>query len=210
MVDEGEVMASNARGLRTEPSSERREQILSIAARLIARQGYSATTVRDIADEAGILSGSLYHHFPSKEAILQEILRAFLTGLRESFAAIVAEELSPRETVDRLIGHAFHTIETQPDQVALYQNELSFLGSQPGFEFVREERVQIEELWIEQFREGQSVGDFRTSVDPAVAYRFYRDAVWSTVAWYRPGRGHSVESLTGNFLDLLHHGLLAD
>lgn len=203
-------MASNARGARTEPSSARRDQILAIAAHLIARHGYSATTVRDIADEAGILSGSLYHHFPSKEAILQEILRGFLVRLRESFAAIVAEGLSPLETVDRLIAQAFRTIATQPDQVGLYQNELSFLGGQPGFEFIREERVQIEELWIEQFREGQRLGDFRGSVDPAVAYRFYRDALWSTVGWYRPGRGHTAESLTGNFLDLLHHGLLAD
>lgn len=203
-------MASSARGSRTEPSSERRDQILAIAAHLIAQRGYSATTVRDIADEAGILSGSLYHHFPSKEAILQEILRSFLTGLRERFSAIVAEGLSPRETLDRLIAHAFHTIESKPDQVGLYQNELSFLGSQPGFEFLHEERVQIEELWIEQFREGQRVGDFRTTVDPAIAYRFYRDAVWSTVAWYRPGRGHTVESLISNFLDLVHNGLLAD
>lgn len=203
-------MTPNARSSRTEPSSERREQILSIAARLIARQGYSATTVRDIADEAGILSGSLYHHFPSKETILQDLLRGFLAGLRGHFSAIVAEGLSPRETLDRLIAHAFHTIESQPDQVALYQNELSFLGSQPGFEFIHEERVQIEELWIEQFREGQRVGEFRSTIDPAVAYRFYRDAVWSTVAWYRPGRGHTIDSLTSNFLDLLHNGLLAD
>lgn len=203
-------MATNSRGSQHEHGSERREQILSIAAHLIATHGYSATTVRDIADEAGILSGSLYHHFPSKEAILQEILRSFLTGLRESFEAIVAEGLDARETIDRLITHAFDTIASQPDAVALFQNELSFLGSQPGFEFVREQRAAIEELWIGQFREGQRAGEFRESVDPAVAYRFYRDAVWSTVGWYRPGRGHTMKSLNGTFLDLLHHGLLAD
>lgn len=203
-------MASDARRSRTEPHADRRDQILSIATHLIAKQGYAATTVRDIADEAGILSGSLYHHFPSKEAILQEILRSFLTGLRERFSAIVDEGLSPRETVDRLIAHVFHTIETQPDQVGLFQNELSFLGGQPGFEFIREERDVIEGLWIGQFREGQKVGDFRATVDPDIAYRFYRESMWSTVGWYRPGRGHSVETLTGQFLDLLHHGLLAD
>jgi len=203
-------MTAIARGARQEQSSERRDQILAIAAHLIAKRGYSATTVRDIADEAGILSGSLYHHFPSKEAILQEILRSFLTGLRGRFEEIVAAGNSPRETLDRLIGHAFATIERQPDAVGLYQNELSFLARQPGFEFLSEDSERIEALWITVIRKGQKVGDFRDSIDAAITYRFLRDAVWSTVAWYRPGRGHSAESLTDNFLDLLHQGLLTD
>ncbi|MGS0562549.1 TetR/AcrR family transcriptional regulator [Microbacterium aurugineum] len=84
-------MATTKSGGRQEQSSERRDQIISIAARLIAKRGYSATTVRDIADEAGILSGSLYHHFSSKEAILQEILHSFMSGLLGRFEEIVAE-----------------------------------------------------------------------------------------------------------------------
>ncbi len=203
-------MTTTARGGRQEQTSERRDQILSIAARLIAKRGYSATTVRDIADEAGILSGSLYHHFSSKEAILQEILRDFMAGLLGRFEEIVAEGGSPRDILDKLIAHAFLTIERQPDAVGLYQNELSFLARQPGFEFLREHSERIEALWIEQMEEGQRVGDFRPSIDVHVTYRFVRDAVWSTVGWYRPGRGHTAASLTENFLDLLHRGLLAD
>lgn len=203
-------MTTTARGGRQEQTSERRDQILSIAARLIAKRGYSATTVRDIADEAGILSGSLYHHFSSKEAILQEILRDFMAGLLGRFEEIMAEGGSPRDILDKLIAHAFLTIERQPDAVGLYQNELSFLARQPGFEFLREHSERIEALWIEQMEEGQRVGDFRPSIDVHVTYRFVRDAVWSTVGWYRPGRGHTAASLTENFLDLLHRGLLAD
>ena len=203
-------MATTARGSRQEHSSERRDQILSIAARLIARRGYSATTVRDIADEAGILSGSLYHHFSSKEAILQEILRSFMAGLLGRFEEIVAEGGGPRETLDKLVAHAFATIESQPDAVGLYQNELSFLGRQPGFEFLGEHSEKIETIWLAQISEGQRVGEFRDSIDVPIAYRFIRDAVWSTVGWYRPGRGHTAASLTDNFLNLLHGGLLAD
>ena len=76
---DGEVGAGvSARAARPDHSSERRDQIIAIATRLIASRGYAATTVRDIADEAGILSGSLYHHFASKEAVLEEILRTFM------------------------------------------------------------------------------------------------------------------------------------
>ena len=48
---------------------------------MFAERGLRATTVRDIADSAGILSGSLYHHFKSKEQMVEEVLRDFLDWL---------------------------------------------------------------------------------------------------------------------------------
>ncbi|MFD4422927.1 TetR/AcrR family transcriptional regulator [Agromyces sp. NPDC058484] len=203
-------MVINTKSPRAEQNSERRDQILAIAARLIASRGYSATTVRDIADEAGILSGSLYHHFSSKEAILEEILHGFMDQLLTRFEAIVAEDGSPREILDKLIEHAFITIERHHDAVGLYQNESSFLATQPGFEFLNKDSGRIEAIWLGQIREGQRVGVFRDSIDPATAYRFIRDAVWSTVRWYHPGGRHTAASLSANFLDLLHSGLLSD
>jgi AcrR family transcriptional regulator len=201
-------MVTTARTTRSEPNSDRREQILAIATRLIASRGYSATTVRDIADEAGILSGSLYHHFSSKEAMLQEILHGFMGRLLESFEAISAEAGNPRDTLDRLVEHAFATIVSEPDAVGLYQNESSFLATQPGFEFVGEASARIESIWLGQIREGQRLGVFRQGIDAPVAYRFIRDSVWSTVRWFHPGGRHTAESLAETYLDLLHNGFL--
>jgi AcrR family transcriptional regulator len=191
-----------------EPHSERRDQLLAIAARLIASRGYAATTVRDIADEAGILSGSLYHHFASKEAILEEILRSFMDGLLQKFNEIEATGGSPREVLDGLIGHAFATIDSQHDSVGLYQNESSFLAKQPGFEFVANEGARIEKIFLTAIRNGQRDGVFRANLDAAVAYRFIRDAVWSTVRWYRPEGNLSINRVRDDYLDFLHNGLL--
>ena len=58
--------------------SERRDEILAIAAQLFAERGFAATTVREIADAAGILSGSLYHHFDSKESMVDELVHEML------------------------------------------------------------------------------------------------------------------------------------
>ncbi|MDF0514184.1 TetR/AcrR family transcriptional regulator [Agromyces sp. H3Y2-19a] len=190
--------------------SGRRDEIIAIATRLIASRGYSSTTVRDIADEAGILSGSLYHHFSSKEAVLQEILRAFMDDTLAHFERIVASEGSYREHLDQLIEHAFLTIEQRPDEVRIYQNETGFMMTQPGFEFLADGAARIEELWLEQITAGQADGAFRDSVDPRLAFRFIRDAVWSTVFWYRPGGSHTAASVSENYLELLHAGLLAD
>lgn len=188
----------------------RRDEIIAIATGLIASRGYSSTTVRDIADAAGILSGSLYHHFSSKEAVLQEILRTFMDDTLSAFERIVAGEGGYREHLDRLIEHAFLTIEQRPDEVRIYQNETGFMMTQPGFEFLVDGAARIEELWLEQIVAGQHDGAFRESIDARLAFRFIRDAVWSTVFWYRPGGSHTAASVSANYLELLHAGLLAD
>jgi AcrR family transcriptional regulator len=198
----------NAKSNQDEPSSARHEQILAIAGRLIASRGYSATTMRDVADEAGILSGSLYHHFSSKDAILSEILHGFMGRLLASSEGIAGGG-TPRETLDELIKHAFLTIELEPDAVSLYQNESAFFATKAGFEFVADQSARVEAIWITQITEGQRSGVFRPSVDAAITYRFIRDAVWSTVGWLRPGGRHTAASLSAHVLELLHAGLLA-
>ncbi len=58
-------------------SEQSRRHVLDIALQLFSRQGYRATTVRDIADTAGVSTGSVYHHFPDKEAIFRTLLDEF-------------------------------------------------------------------------------------------------------------------------------------
>jgi len=76
-------------GLITDPGSAK-GRLLSTAARLFRDKGYSRTTVRDLANELGILSGSLFHHYPNKEAILQavieESIRRVLARMQDALA----------------------------------------------------------------------------------------------------------------------------
>jgi AcrR family transcriptional regulator len=58
-------------------SEQSRRQVLDAALRLFSHQGYRATTVREIADEAGASTGNVYHHFPDKEAIFRTLLDEF-------------------------------------------------------------------------------------------------------------------------------------
>ena len=62
---------------------------------MFAERGLKATTVRDIADSAGILSGSLYHHFKSKEQMVEEVMRDFLDWLFTRYEQIIATEPDP-------------------------------------------------------------------------------------------------------------------
>src|SRR6266487_949837 len=70
--------------------SERRAHLVALAGELFAQKGYRATTVREIADAAGILSGSLYHHFDSKESIGDEILSSRIPAASAISRTVVA------------------------------------------------------------------------------------------------------------------------
>ena len=75
----------------SQPAS-RRDELLQLAAAMFAERGLNATTVRDIADSAGIPSGSRHHHFKSKEQMVEEVTRDFLDWLFSRYEEIIATE----------------------------------------------------------------------------------------------------------------------
>src|SRR6478672_4448861 len=100
----------------------RRDELLELASAMIAERGLRATTVRDIADSAGILSGSLYHHFKSKEQMVEEVLREFLDWLFARYQEIVDTEPNPLERLKGLFLASFEAIEHRHAQVVLNQD----------------------------------------------------------------------------------------
>ncbi|HEX3921456.1 MAG TPA: TetR family transcriptional regulator, partial [Streptosporangiaceae bacterium] len=83
--------------------SERRAHMITLAGELFAQKGYRATTVREIADAAGILSGSLYHHFDSKESIGDEILSGFMNEVLTAYRAAVESGGGPRAVIEQIV-----------------------------------------------------------------------------------------------------------
>jgi AcrR family transcriptional regulator len=99
-----------ARIQRAVHTDSRRQELLDVAARLFARRGYSATSMRDIAQGVGMLPGSMYCHFESKEALLVAVYEA---GVGELAAAVDAALRKPGEPWARLeaacVAH-LHTV----------------------------------------------------------------------------------------------------
>ena len=77
LLSGGMVNYSSARMPRRAKSEQSRRQVLDAALALFSHQGYRATTVREIADEARTSTGNVYHHFPDKEAIFRTLLDEF-------------------------------------------------------------------------------------------------------------------------------------
>lgn len=186
---------------------DRRTEILTQAAELFARKGVASTTVREIGDAAGILSGSLYHHFKSKDAMVDEIVHNYLRDLTGRYEAALATEVEPADRLRALIRASFISLAKHPAACEIYQNDHRYLRSVPGLSDLDKYVGAIQGAWIDVIREGQKTGAFRADLDPTVCYRFLRDAIWPSVRWYRVGRRYKIETITDECIALFTSGL---
>ena len=171
-----------------EPSATRREELLAITARLFAEKGFRNTTVRDIADAAGILSGSLYHHFDSKESMVDEILSTFQEELFGQYDEILASSDDARTKLERAVLVSFDAIDKHHDEVAIFQNDAAYLLTFERFAYLADRNRQSREVWLALLQGGIDAGVLRDDLDLELTYRFIRDTVWVAVTWYRPGK----------------------
>jgi AcrR family transcriptional regulator len=185
----------------------RRDELLELAASMFAERGLRATTVRDIADSAGILSGSLYHHFASKEEMVDELLRGFLDWLFARYHEIVETETSPLERLKGLFMASFEAIADRHAQVVIYQDEAKRLSSQPRFAYVDERNREQRKMWVEVLNEGIAQGYFRPDIDVDLIYRFIRDTTWVSVRWYQPGGPLTAEEVGRQYLSIVLGGI---
>lgn len=88
---------------------ESREKILAAALRLFSRHGYAGTSVRMIAEEAGVSQGLLYNYFDGKESLLRAIFDRSMADVQESFER-AAGGATPGERIERLVGAAFDIV----------------------------------------------------------------------------------------------------
>ncbi|CAN7634715.1 TetR/AcrR family transcriptional regulator [Mycolicibacterium frederiksbergense] len=190
----------------TQPAS-RRDELLQLAATMFADRGLKSTTVRDIADSAGILSGSLYHHFKSKEQMVEEVLKDFLDWLFERYQEIVATESTPLDRVKGLFMASFEAIEHRHAQVVIYQDEAKRLSSLPQFAFVDDRNREQRKMWVDLLHEGIADGSFRPDLDVDLVYRFIRDTTWVSVRWYQPGGPLTAEEVGRQYLAIVLGGI---
>jgi len=185
----------------------RRAELLGIAAGLFAEKGFKNTTVRDIADAAGILSGSLYHHFDSKESMVDEILRTFQEELFGQYDDILASDLDPRAKLEQAVLVSFEAIDKHRDEVAIFQNEAAYLLTFDRFSYLADRNRQSQQVWLTLLQGGVDAGVLRDDLDLELTYRFIRDTVWVAVSWYRPGGRRTHTEIARQYLSILLEGI---
>jgi AcrR family transcriptional regulator len=190
-------------------SSARRQEILDTAAAVVAERGILAATVRDISERAGILSGSLYHHFTSKEAMIAEILTPVLRAQIDEFDRIVAEHDDPAEILRLVIAAEVEQSARTPLVARILRQDEHHIATLGGLSDVVQQRRQIRARVESVISSGINSGRFRPDCDPAVSSLALFDVTLSAGRHLKPLGPYRTEELASRLATLLLHGMLA-
>lgn len=189
-----------ASGQVTDPDSAR-GKLLQTAAHLFRSKGYERTTVRDLASAVGIQSGSIFHHFKSKDEILRSVMEETIRYNTALMRASLAEAGSLRERVLALIRCELQSIMGGTGEaMAVLVYEWRSL-SQASQQFILALRDTYEQLWLDVLSEAKAAGYF--NADPFILRRFLTGALSWTNTWFRPEGPMSLDQLAEQALSLV-------
>ena len=190
---------------------EKRRQILEAAVRAFARKGYHACKVGEIATEAGVAYGLVYHYFGSKEELLQTIFRDTWTQMLARIREMEEEGESATVQVRKVTALLLRTWRRDPDLVRVLVREVTRSPEQL--------QQQIEEIGhayeaLERIiRRGQETGEFRAELDAQLAatifYGALEEVLTGWVMGQLPESDEDIARAEHNVAELLCDGLTA-
>ena len=189
-------------------AGSRRDEILTIAAQQFAERGVASTTVRDIGSAAGILSGSLYHHFESKEQMVAELLLPVMHRQVDRYRAIVGSDSAAAGTLRELIKTAVAEAAQTPSETRMIRNDAQTLSATPALRPVAHLLVEAAKLWSSVVERGVASGEFRDDVDARLVVAAMFDAVLSTTRWFAGKERRNPDHVADALADFFLGGLL--
>lgn len=189
---------------------ERRRQILQAAVRAFARKGYHACRVSDIAKEAGVAYGLVYHYYRSKETLLEAIFKETWGSMLATIRSVEQLDEPAREQVRKVTEIVLRTWKRDPELVRVLVREVT-RSSQ-----VQEETDEINLAYQALQRiveQGQQTGEFRSDLDARLTatiwYGALEEILTGWVLGQLPDGDEDVSSAERAVTDVLCHGLLA-
>ncbi|MDT5028093.1 MAG: TetR/AcrR family transcriptional regulator, cholesterol catabolism regulator [Micromonosporaceae bacterium] len=188
----------------------RRDVIVEKAAQLLARKGIAATTIREIGDAAGILSGSLYYHFDSKDAIIDAVMSTYLDDLLERYRVVLEDNNDVKSRFQGLVAASLRAVEAHPHATAVYQHDAHYFRRTPRFRYVRLAAEGVRQTWIGVLEAGVTEGVFRNDIPARYLYLLLRDGLWLTVRWFRPSSAYGVDEFAADCCRLYYQALASE
>jgi TetR/AcrR family transcriptional regulator, fatty acid metabolism regulator protein len=195
----------------TEREREKRRQILRAAIAVFARSGYHTSRVADVAKEAGVAYGLVYHYFGSKEDLLDTIFRRTWTRMLQAVEEVEAEEGSARDQLAGVARIVLGSWEADPDLIRVLIREVARspqLGREVG-------EIQHAFAGLQRIiARGQERGELRKDVDPRLAawilYGALEEILTGWVFERLPASADDVEEAERTVVSMLADGLAVD
>jgi AcrR family transcriptional regulator len=158
------------------PPVDRRRQILDAAVRVFARQGFHSTRVADIADEAGVAYGLVYHYFTSKDQVLNELFSERWSLLLQAIGEAEAKASEPREKLEAVAAFIVESYRHDPELMKVIIVEVTRAANSFGRTHLPE-ISQAYELIAKIVADGQAQGVFRSDIDSYFASMTFYGAI---------------------------------
>jgi TetR/AcrR family fatty acid metabolism transcriptional regulator len=155
---------------------EKRRQILDAAIRTFARQGFHACRVSDIADEAGVAYGLVYHYFRSKDEILDTLFLERWNVLLEAIREVDREPAPARDKLYTIVSFIVDSYRHDPDLMKVIIVEVTRAANTFGRSHLAEIREAYDGIAV-IVEKAQAAGEFKTTVTPAFAAMAFYGAI---------------------------------
>lgn len=186
----------------------RREEIVEASARLFKEKGYTATTMREIAERVGIEAASMYNHIKAKDELLNEICFRVSDAYISQLTDIENKIKSPLDKLKELVRLHIRIVFEDPNGITVANNEWKHLPEKSLVRF-KEARRNYEQRFAKIIEQGIEQGLIH-DINVSVALFTILSAVRWVELWYRPDRGISPKMLEDNIISLLMNGLEKD
>lgn len=180
--------------------------MVAAAARVFSEKGFGGASLEDVANEVGMLKGSLYNYIKTKEDLLFAVVRPDAERLLGHARELVAKDLPASEKLRQIALVHVEIIDRHLPYVSVYVQEIAGKGiSKEWTEMDREYVSLVERL----FEEGVEAGTFDTALDVRVAARSLIGALNWMTRWYEPGDPAQARAIAAQLADVFLSGALA-
>lgn len=192
---------------RSKSKPTKREDILRHATVLMGQKGFTATTIRDVADKVDFTQAAFYYYVENKEDLLYQIFREVLTVGLAQLEEISASQLAPSKKLRAIVHTYVKRMAEHKERSTVYLQEKRHLEPSHQREVERLERRALDIL-RDVINQGIVLGDFRR-LDPTVAaLGLIGMCVW-VHRWYRESGSLSIDEVASTFEGILMSGIEA-
>jgi AcrR family transcriptional regulator len=172
---------------------DKRHVILDAAVRVFARQGFHTCRVSDIADEAGVAYGLVYHYFSSKETILDTVFRENWDVMLAAIDEAEASDQTPREKLRAIASLIVDSYSHDPDVMKVIIVEVTRAANTFGRTHL-DKMIQAYEGIARIVKQAQAAGTFRTEVDALFAAQAFYGLIEQVLTqWIFSGQPVNME-----------------
>lgn len=182
-------------------------RILEAAVKVFAVQGFFASTIAQIAKEAGVADGTIYLYFKNKEDILIQFYQHKAKQIFERFREQVRRPGTAEDKLRRLIYSHLIEFQNDPNMAIVYQAE-THQSIRMGNKHIKEMSKLYRDIITEIIELGQAEGTIRRDLYLGLVKRFINGAVEEVInAWLHAGRSYDLISMTDPLVDLFIRGI---